>query len=115
MDEKEQLRALIRAKTLTQRKKIISKANAKLIKALKKIAAEVLRGKIPVSSSQFRRLRSQKARIRGLVALKGSTKVQRKKLLSKQRGGFFPLLAPLLAPLLGTVVSTIDSVLANNR
>ena len=115
MSETDQLRALIRAKTATQRAKIISKANAKLLKALTKIAGEVLRGKIPLSSAQFRKLKANKGSIRNLASLRGSVKFQRRKLLSKQRGGFLGLLAPLLAPLLGSVVASIGTALRGQR
>ena len=115
MSECDQLRTLIRAKTVAQRAKIISKASPKLIKALSKIAGEVLHGKIPLTSAQFRKLKANKSKIRNLASLRGSVQVQRRKLLSKQRGGFLPLLAPLLAPLLGTLVSTIGSVFRGPR
>lgn len=104
---REQLRALQRSNNVEDRRQILSSANPKLLKALKKIASEVLRGKVPVSSNQFRALKKHRIKIRQLATLKGSVKSQRRKLTSRQNGGFLPLLMPLLAPLIGTVISAI--------
>lgn len=98
---KDQLYALLRKSRPEKKRDILKHANSKLIKGLKKMAADVLHGRVPLNSQDFRRLRMHKSQLRTLALLKGSLEHKRKR-LSGQIGGL-PFLAALIPVLAGIV------------
>lgn len=78
-----------------ERKNIISNASPKMINTLCECCLNILRGNVPLTPTQKKKLCKHKKTIRRLANEKMSLK-NRKRVL--QRGGFLPLLlAPLLA------------------
>lgn len=96
------LRALFHAKP-GQRKHILAQSPDSLVKALCEIALNLVKGNIPLTTCQLKKLKKQKNIFRLLADKKKSLKKKRAAL--RQKGGFiFPLLATL-APVFGSLIS----------
>lgn len=100
------LKALYHA-TPQKRKDIIAHCSPDFLQALCEIALNLLKGNIPLSTSQYKKLKRQKKIIRLLADHKTSLK-RKHQVLKKQTGGFiFPLLSaavPLIGNLLGGLI-----------
>ena len=100
------LKALYHA-TPQKRKDIIAHCSPDFLQALCEIALNLLKGNIPLSASQYKKLKSQKKIIRLLADRKTGLK-RKHQVLKKQSGGFiFPLLSaavPLIGNLLGGLI-----------
>lgn len=66
-------------------------------------ALNTLKGNIPLSPCQFKRLQRYKQHLRKLADRKVSQKTKRN-IIKKQKGGFLPLLAGALLPVLGPLI-----------
>ena len=84
------------------RKVILRTANDDFINSLCEIALNILQGKIPLTTSQHKRLQKQKKDIR-LLANKSVVISKKKKRLINQTGGF-------LLPLLSVAIPLITSL-----
>lgn len=103
---REELRLLSRlfaCKKVVSRRRILREGGRPLMRALREIAVNVLKGKLPLTAKQLTRLKKHKTRVR-LVAKKSTSDQTRAKIA--QKGGF---LGALLTPLLSGLVSTIVS------
>ena len=75
------------------------------MRALREIAYNVLKGKLPLTSKQLARLKKHKKCVR-LIANKNTTDQTRVKLA--QKGGFIgALISPLLAGLVGPAINAL--------
>ena len=96
------LRALLNLKP-QQRLAILKSADKEVVRCLCECALNLLKGKVPVSPIQKKKLVPFKKILRKLVLKKGGWKNKRKVLL--QRGGnFIPF---ILGPILSTVLSSV--------
>ena len=99
------LKAICSCKNRTDRKRLLAIGGPKLQKALREIAYNVLKGKVPLTAPQLKKLKSHKTGIRALAAKKTSLK---KRLITQQRGGILSaLLLPVLSSLAGSVVRSV--------
>ena len=92
----------------TFRKKVLEQVPPDFVKCVSECCHNVLKGNVPLSDSQKRRLHPQRRLLR-LFADKKISTIKKKKVLN-QHGGFLPLLgllAPAIAPILGSVVKGI--------
>ena len=89
------------------RKKILKEAPKELINCVAECSHNVLKGNVPLSPAQKRKLRPKRQQLRLLADKKVS--IQKKKKVLNQQGGFLPLLAlaPSLAPVVGNVLSEL--------
>lgn len=89
-----------------KRKDILAHSSPDFLQALCEIALNLLKGNIPLSGSQYQKLKRQKKIIR-LLADKKTSLNRKRQVLKKQTGGFlFPLLSaavPILGNLLGGI------------
>jgi hypothetical protein len=85
------------------RESLIRNADAKLVHCLCECAHNTLRGNIPISSHQKKKLSTHKVILRKLTNKKASVK-QKKKLLLQKGGAFLPL---LLAPIIGALINKL--------
>ena len=83
-------------------KEIIEEGDKDLINTLCECGYNVLKGNVPLTPSQKKRLQRHKYTLRALVGNKRKSLQYKKELL--QKGGF---LGALLAPLIGTVLSGV--------
>lgn len=91
----------------SQRKNIIKDASEDFILTLCEIAINVLKGRMPLNSKQYQKLKKKKAEIR-LIANKRICLSKKKKKLLNQSGGF-------LLPLLSVAVPFITSLIASRQ
>lgn len=96
---------LLHKSTPSVRRVIIGKASPDFINAICEIALNVLKGNLPLNTSQYRRLQKKKAVIR-LVANKKVNTLKKRKAIT-QHGGF-------LIPLLGAAIPFLTSLLTRN-
>ena len=80
-----------------QRKDMIAHANRGQMEGIGEVALNLLKDKIIVPSSSFKRLKLHKSKLLYLTHKKPSLKQQKEVL--NQKGGFVPALAALIAPL----------------
>ncbi len=90
----------------TQRKAMLSSVGNDIIKALSEASYNTLRGNIPLSSAQFRRLKKHKQMMR-TMAHKSISLREKRRLLVNQKGGFLPALIPILASTVGGILGNI--------
>ena len=83
-----------------QRKALLRKADAKLVRRICECSLNVLIGNVPLSKGHKSRLRKHAKVLRKLSA--PDITLQRRKNIIVQRGGFLPA---LLAPLIGTILA----------
>ena len=87
-----------------QRKAVLQKADAKLVRRICESALNVLIGNVPLRKGHKCRLRKHAKILRKLAS--PDITLQRRKNIIVQRGGFLPaLLAPLIATLLAYLVN----------
>lgn len=77
-------------------------------RAVRLIAKNVLRKRVPLSKSQCCRLKAHKATLLGLYKCKSKNKIKRKRFAS-QSGGFLPWLIPLVASVVGEAIRNSNS------
>lgn len=85
-------------------KGIIKYADTDLIKCLCEICHNVLKGNVPLTSIQKRKLQRYKQTIRGLSSYRKTSQLKKKQLL--QKGGFLGALLPPIIGLLGSLFTT---------
>jgi len=90
-----------------QRKALLSTMEPEQVNCLCEAAQNVLRGNVKLSPTQKRKLSRYKALMRKLIKRNTGIK-ERKKLIAKQTGGFFPA---LLGPALGLATSLLGGLL----
>lgn len=95
------IRTLLATKGHAQRA-ILSTANRKLIGILVDVMMDILKGKISVSRAQSERLRRMTTDVQKFTKKTTPLTVKRR-ILVKQKGGFFGLLAKIALPLLGNL------------
>jgi hypothetical protein len=93
------LKRLKRVK-LSERRRILEKADSGLIECLSECAHNTLNSNLPLSPTQHKKLSPYKKILRFLASKKVSIKKKRKA-VTRQVGGF---LLPLIAPILAAVV-----------
>lgn len=87
-----------------QRKALLQKADAQLVRYICECALNVLQGNIPLTKGHKSRLRKHADILRKLA--NSTDNFAKKKKIIVQRGGFLPV---LLAPLIGTILSNLSS------
>ena len=85
-----------------QRQGIIEGANNELIKAICECALNCLKGNVPLTPAQKKKLIRHKGKLRSLANKK--CPIAKKKAILKQKGGFF---SALLGPLIAGIASLI--------
>lgn len=90
----------------SQRKVILESASTDLILSLCEIALNLRRGNIPLTESQLRKVKRQKAKI--IYMSRKNTSVARKRKTINQSGGF-------LLPLLSVAVPFLTSLIASRQ
>ena len=88
-------------------KAIVKNAGSDLIKCVCECAMNALKGNVPITGGQKRKLRRYKKDLRFLAGRSNSL-ARKKRVL--QKGGILPA---LLAPLLGTVLPSIGGAIGN--
>lgn len=96
------IRALYYA-TPQKRREILSYASPDFVQALCEIALNVSKGNVPLSSSQYKKLKSQKKIIKSLTNKRTGLK-RKQQTLAKQTGGFLPLLLSTVIPIIGGLI-----------
>jgi len=91
------------------KKKLIKNCDKKLIDCFAECSKNVLKGHIPLKSTQLRKLRREKKNLRALALKKTSLKKKRTIL---QRGGF---LGALLPPVLTVLSSLLGGLIGGNN
>ena len=97
------LKALCGAKTSARRKRLVERGGARMQRLLRNTAYNILKGNVPTTRAQLRRLKRYKAGVRALAGKQLSP--TRRRALT-QKGGFLSaLLAPLLTRVVGNAVT----------
>nr|DAC81315.1 TPA_asm: gasderminX [Larimichthys croaker adintovirus] len=96
------LKALYHA-TPRKRKDILAHSSPDFLQALCEIALNLLKGNIPLSSPQYKKLKSRRKIIR-LLADKKTALNQKRRTLMKQSGGFILPLLSAAVPILGNLI-----------
>lgn len=96
------LKALVKLKP-KQRVAFLKTADKDLVQCLCGCALNVLKGQVPVNTSQRKKLSPYKRLLRRLVLKKGGWK-SKKKVLIQKGGNFIPL---LLGPVISAVLSSV--------
>lgn len=86
-----------------ERRSFLCRATEDLILALCEICFNVLKGKIPLSSSQYAKLNKQKKFIKMFANRKSGIKHKRK--VVTQSGGFIPALLSVALPFLASLIT----------
>ncbi len=81
-----------------ERRKLLEKGGKPLQLCLRECAINVLKGNVPLTKSQLKKLGKHKKKIRDLSQKKTSYK---RRIAIEQKGGFLPL---LLAPIVGSIL-----------
>jgi hypothetical protein len=74
-------------------------------KALREILLNTIKGNVPLSEVQKRKLRRYKSQIRAIICPKKSKKLKAKAVI--QSGGWLPILLPVITSVLGEVVGNV--------
>ena len=85
-----------------QRRGILQSADPALIKAICECALNVVKGNIPLTPTQKRRLSPHKNTLRSLADRKKSLKTKKRILI--QKGGFLPLLLKAIVPTIASLL-----------
>lgn len=88
-----------------KRKDIMLHSSPDFVKTICEIALNILKGNISLSPSQYKTLKKYKTNIRLLADRKVGIN-RKRRILSTQRGGFFPLLG-VIVPLLTEIISGV--------
>ena len=99
------LNLLFKAKPL-QRRLILQSASDELILTLCEVALNILRGTIPLTKAQYRKLEKKKTAIKFIADKKIG--VLKKRLAINQQGGF-------ILPLLSVAIPFITSLIASRK
>ena len=83
---------------------LIEDASPELLTCLAECSLNILKGNVPLDSSQKEKLRRQRHKLR-LLASKKVSKTNKKKII--QKGGF---LSALLAPIVGGILGTLPQL-----
>jgi hypothetical protein len=85
-----------------EQKAILTKGGKPLQLCLQECALNILKGNVPLSKAQFKKLKNHKNNLRQLSRKRTSHKTR---LQIEQKGGFLPLLlAPIVGSLLGGIL-----------
>jgi hypothetical protein len=95
------LKSLLHSKKKKLRKSIVKVASNDNIDALSEAALNTLRGNVPLTSEERRKLKPHSEKLRALAHKK--TSIKKKKSLLIQEGGFLPLLLPPLLSAAGAI------------
>lgn len=96
------LKALYRA-TPKKRRDILIHSSPDFIQTLCEISLNLLKGNVPLTPSQFKKLKRQKKIIK-LLADKRTSLKRKQQVLKKQTGGFLLPLLSAVVPLIGNLV-----------
>ena len=99
------LKSILKAKPL-QRRLILQSASDELILTLCEVALNILRGTIPLTKAQYRKLEKKKTAIKFIADKKIG--VLKKSLAINQQGGF-------ILPLLSVAIAFISSLIASRQ
>jgi len=99
------LKALLQSRRKKQRKALIKVASEDNIDAVAEGALNTLRGNVPLTATQKRRLSAHKDKIRKLAHKRISNK--KKKTFLVQAGGFLPIFIPPLLSAAGALTGRI--------
>lgn len=99
------LHALYRATPL-KRRDILAHGSPDFFRALSEIALNILNGNIPLSPSQYKKLKKHKKLVRLLTNKKTAIRRKRQTLM-KQSGGFLLPLLSAAIPILGNILGGI--------
>lgn len=86
-----------------KRKELLKHSSPDLIRTLCEISLNVLKGNIPLSGTQYKKLKRQK-RILKLLTDKNTSLHRKHQAIVNQRGGFLLPLLGVVAPLIGELV-----------
>jgi len=86
-----------------RKKLLINIADNCLFQALHEIAVNTIKGRVPLSNSQKRKLSKHKSTLSKL-AKNGKPNKKGKLILIKQSGGFLPILLPAIATVLSSII-----------
>lgn len=92
------------------RKKFIKDYSQDFLDAVSECAKNLLSGNLPLSSTQFKKLRRYKKALRLLSSRKSTVDTRRRSL--QQKGGF---IGPLLGPLIGLASTLFGGLLNRSR
>jgi len=98
-----ELNALVKVEDTKTKRKLIKSFNDCVINAISEISLNCLNGKIPLSKREFQNLSKYRSVLR-LLSNK-SIKIQRKRSILNQKGGFLQFLIPPALGLISTVVA----------
>jgi hypothetical protein len=88
------------------RKKFIKNCDKDFLDAVSECAKNLLKGNLPLTAKQYRKLRTHRNALRILSSRKSSAEARRR--LLQQKGGF---IGPLLGPLIGLASTLFGSLL----
>jgi hypothetical protein len=91
-----------------ERSALLAGVEDDIIKVMTECIHNTLRGNVPLTSAQWKQLRKYKQILRSLSNRSVSLQEKRHLLVSRQRGGFLPILLPIL-------VSAVGALLNNNN
>lgn len=86
------------------RRAILKCCNAELIKAICEVTLNVLRGVVPISEQQKKKLKRYKRVLRALIDKKASI-TKKRKFLNQTGGSFLPFLIPPVLSVLASLIS----------
>ena len=86
-----------------RRKAFLSNCPKDTIEALCEISLNLLKGRIPLSKSQYGKLKRHKEAIKLFADKK--TALKRKQQILRQRGGFIPLLLATVLPIITSLIT----------
>lgn len=90
-----------------RRKEFIKCCPPDFIHCISEICLNVLKGNVPLTPCQYKKLKRQKNVIRQLADKKKGL-INKRRALTRQSGGFlFPLLASVVAPVIGDLVGSL--------
>jgi hypothetical protein len=95
----------LRKASAKRRRQFIETCCPDFVDCMSECSRNLLKGNVPVSASQLKKLRRYKKLLRTLAAKRASLRTRRKLL---QKGGFLPL---LLGPVLGLVSSLVGGAI----
>ncbi len=91
-----------------ERSALLAGVEDDIIKVVTEMAHNTLRGNVPLTRTQWHRLRKYKQMLRTLTNRSVSLREKRSLLVKQpQRGGFLPILLPLVASAVGGVVNQL--------
>jgi len=99
------LKALGLARSKARRKALLKAGGKQLYKLLRRVAFNILRGNVPITTKQMKKLKRHAKNVKMMAGKKTSIK---KRSAILQRGGFLgALIAPILSSVAGSVLGGI--------